>query len=138
VDESLVVGQNFGEENGYVETKLLVKRATRPTAIFALGNLIALGALRALAEKQLKVPEDISLIAFDDQPYFSFLATPVTTVAQQNAQIGQMAVKLLLDEIESGLLRESPTILLPTKLVVRDSVRQLTMNSVTAKQEHGR
>ena len=125
VDESLLVGNNFGEENGYVETKLLLNRERRPTAIFALGNLIALGVLRALSEERLNVPQDLSLIAFDDQPYFSFLATPVTTVAQQNGEIGQIAVKLLLDEMESTRSRNPSTLLLPTTLVVRSSVQRI-------------
>jgi LacI family transcriptional regulator len=125
IDETLIVGSNFGEENGYVETKLILNRERRPTAIFALGNLIALGILRALADEHLRVPEDLSLIAFDDQPYFSFLSTPVTTVAQQNAEIGQIAVKLLLDEMESGRIREPSTLLLPTTLVVRKSVARI-------------
>jgi len=122
MDASLLVGNNFGEENGYVEAKLLLSREQRPTAIFALGNLIALGVLRALSEENLRVPHDVSLIAFDDQPYFSYLSTPVTTIAQQNAEIGQIAVKLLLDEMEGGRLREEGTMLLPTRLVVRKSV----------------
>jgi LacI family transcriptional regulator len=129
------VGNNFGEENGYVETKLLLSRDHRPTAIFALGNLIALGVLRALAEEGLNVPEDISLISFDDQPYFSFLATPITTIAQQNTEIGQIAVKLLLDEIEGGRPRETSTLLLPTKLIERESVRRLSSPGAISPEE---
>lgn len=125
VNKSLIVGDSFGEENGYIETKLLVKKHPAPTAIFAVSNLISLGSLRALAEEGFKVPDDISMISFDDQPYSRFLATPMTTVMQQSAQIGNIAVKLIVDKIESKKSLESQSILLPTQLIVRDSVKKI-------------
>lgn len=124
IDKNLIVGDSFGEENGYIETKLLLKQNILPTAIFAVSNLISLGAIRAIAEEGLKIPNDISMISFDDQPYSSFLSTPMTTVSQQSTQIGQIAIKLLIDQIESGRQLEPKGIFLPTKLVIRDSVKR--------------
>ena len=122
IDQSLIVGDSFGEENGYIETKLLLKNKEIPTAIFAVSNLISLGAIRAITEEGLKIPDDISMISFDDQPYSRFLATPMTTVAQQSAQIGQIATKILMDQIESNTIIEHKGIFLPTSLILRDSV----------------
>lgn len=124
IDQSLMVGDSFGEENGYIETKLLLKKRNAPTAIFAVSNLISLGAIRAITEEGLKVPEDISMISFDDQPYSRFLATPMTTVSQQSGQIGQIATKILIDQIESDTVIEPKGIFLPTRLILRDSVRK--------------
>jgi LacI family transcriptional regulator len=124
VDESLIVGDSFGEENGYIETKLLLRKKNIPTAIFSISNLISLGAIRAISEEGLKIPDDISMISFDDQPYSRFLATPMTTVAQQNYQIGQIATKLLIDQIESNSRMEQKGIFLPTKINIRDSVKR--------------
>ena len=124
VDKNLIVGDSFGEENGYIETKLLLKQNKLPTAIFAISNLISLGAIRAISEEGLKIPDDISMISFDDQPYSRFLSTPMTTVSQQNAQIGQIAIKLLIDQIESNRQLEPKGIFLPTKLISRDSVKR--------------
>lgn len=124
IDESLIVGDNFGEENGYIETKMLLKKGNLPTAIFSVSNLISLGAIRAISEEGLKIPDDISMISFDDQPYSRFLATPMTTVAQQSNQIGQIATKLLVDQIESNRNIEPKGIFLPTKMIVRDSVKR--------------
>ena len=90
VDFDLIVGDSFGEENGYVETKLLVNLDNPPTAIFAGSNLISLGALRALDEENLKVPQDISIISFDEQPYSGYLATPMTTVSQPSKEIASI------------------------------------------------
>lgn len=124
VDENLIVGDSFGEENGYTETKLLLKMKNLPTAIFAVSNLISLGSLRALAEDGLKVPDDMSMISFDDQPYSRFLSTPMTTVAQESSQIGQIATKLLLEQINSTKQLEPQEILIPTRLIVRDSLKK--------------
>ena len=124
VDKKLIVGDSFGEENGYIETKLLLKLEDRPTAIFAISNLISLGAIRAISEEGLKIPDDISMVSFDDQPYSRFLSTPMTTVSQQNSQIGQIAIKLLIDQIESNRQLEPKGIFLPTKLISRDSVKR--------------
>lgn len=125
VKDELIVGDSFGEANGYIEMKILLKKKERPTAIFAVSNLISLGVLRALNEENLKVPGDVSIVSFDDQPYSNFLATPMTSVAQQSSEIGFVATKLLIDIIESKREFESNGIFLPTKLIVRDSVKNI-------------
>lgn len=133
LDRNLIVGDNFGEENGYVETRLLINRGKRPTALFAASNLISLGALKALYEEKLNVPDDMSIISFDDQTYSNYLATPMTTVAQQSQEIGSIAFKLLMDRIESNRTSESPKILMPTKLIIRKSVKK--MNNANLRKE---
>lgn len=130
IDESLIAGDSFGEENGYVETKLLLRRKTLPTAIFGVSNLISLGALKALREEGLSVPGDISLITFDDQPYLDFMAPPVTSVKQQISEIGNIATKLLLDNIDSGKSTGNEGIYIPTKLIIRNSVKNILDNHI--------
>lgn len=125
-DERRLVGGGFGEQAGYVETKLLVTSGVKFSAIFALSNMIALGALRALAEERLRVPQDVSMIAFDDQPHAPFLAAPMTSVAQQNQEMGQIAVRLLLDQMEKETPTTGGSILLPTRLIERASVSTRT------------
>lgn len=127
LDKSLIVGDNFGEENGYVETRLLINLEKKPTVLFAASNLISLGALKALYEENLNVPDDMSIISFDDQPYSDYLATPMTTVAQQSQEIGSIAFKLLMDRMESDKANELSKILLPTKLIVRKSVKNINL-----------
>jgi LacI family transcriptional regulator len=125
-DPALVAGDSFSDQSGYVETKLLLKNHGKCTAILALSNLIALGALRAISEENRKVPDNISIISFDDQPYMAHLSPPMTTVAQENAEMGQIAVKMLFDRIRSSRVSTHGGILLPTHLVIRKSVRKLT------------
>ncbi|MFQ5772474.1 MAG: substrate-binding domain-containing protein, partial [bacterium] len=124
--KSLIVGNSFGERNGYVSAKLLLNRVRKPTAIFACSNLISLGAMRAISEEGLKIPDDISIIAFDDQPYYQYMSPPMTTVVQQNIEMGQIAVKMLIDQIEYNYQSDTNCVVLPTKLVKRKSVKRRT------------
>lgn len=125
IDETLIVGDDFGEQSGYIAAKLLLRLARDFTAVFAFSNLISLGVVRALSEEGLRIPADVSLVAFDDQPYSAYLAAPMTTVAQSAVEMGQIAVKLLFDRIQSPGHDVQGGILLPTTLVVRSSVQDL-------------
>lgn len=125
IDEKLIVGDSFGERNGYISAKLLLNRHPRPSAIFACSNLISLGAMRAIIEEGLKIPDDISMISFDDQPYSEYLATPMTTVAQQTKEMGQIIFKLLMGQIDHGSPGRTEGVVLPTKLILRRSVKEL-------------
>ena len=130
VDEALIVGDSFSEHSGYIETKLLLTTQPDARAIFALSNLNALGAIRALAEEKKRVPEDISIVSFDDPPYAAYLATPLTTVAQMHSEMGTVALKLLFDQIKSSHGPTNKGILLPTTLVVRKSVKRLEPSAI--------
>lgn len=125
IDDSLLVGDSFGERNGYLGAKLLLNKHSRPTAIFALSNLISLGAIRAINEEELKIPEDISLLSFDDHPYSDFLATPLTTITQQEVNMGKIAIKILFEQMNSPEKFEPLQVKLPTKLIKRKSVKKL-------------
>ena len=135
VNESLIVGDSFGERNGYIGAKLLLNRTSRPTAIFACSNLTSLGAWRAITEEGLNIPEDISMISFDDQPYSDYLSTPLTTVAQQATEMGQIAFRMLIDQVEGKSNNETDGIVLPTKLIIRESVKKLTLVDVKMVEE---
>ncbi len=126
VDESLIVGDSFGKRNGYIGAKILLAKKTRPTAIFAASNLISLGAMTAIREEGLSIPEDISIISFDDQPYSEYLATPMTTVVQQTSETGEIAFRLLQAQINQIGSQSTEGIVLPTELVYRKSVKKIT------------
>lgn len=124
VDESLIVGDSFTEESGYIETKLLLRTQPEARAILALSNLNALGAIRALAEEKRKIPGDMSLVSFDDPPYAPYLSPPMTTVGQSFSEMGTVAVKLLFDQIQFPRRLATGGILLPTTIVSRQSVQK--------------
>jgi LacI family transcriptional regulator len=126
LDESLIVGDSFTEQSGHRETQRLLAARPDVTALLCFCNPGALGAIRALAEAHRKIPDEISLISFDENPYAAHLAAPLTTVVQPNDEMGDVAVRLLFDRIQSGGGEPPESILLPTRLVVRGSVRKLT------------
>lgn len=126
IDERLVAGNDFRKENGYIETKLFLKLAEPPTAIFTTSDLITLGTLQAISEEGKSIPKDISIVAFDDIDYAPFLVAPLTSVRQPRDMMGKMAVKLLIDDIRSKGINRKERIVLDTKLILRKSVRNLT------------
>lgn len=123
-DIGIVGNDEFSIENGYRNTKKLLTVGPLPSAIFALNNLIGLGVLKALKEANLKIPDDISLLIFDDQPYAPFLDPPITTVKQGSEKIGILAMNHMMSIIdkEKGKLRSR---LIPTTLIIRESVLKL-------------
>jgi LacI family transcriptional regulator len=127
-DPALVVGDSFDEQGGYLDTKLLLSTSPDITALLALSNLLALGALRALTEENRRVPEDVSIIAFDDQPFLAHLAPPLTTVAQSARAMGGAAVKILFERMRVADAAGAPHhagLLLPVSLITRKSVHRL-------------
>lgn len=125
VDKKLISGDDFTYEDGYKSTLKILTSSPGVTAIFAMGNLNALGAMEAIKEKKLKIGKDISLICFDDQPYFSHLSTPLSAVAQQTESIGREAVTLLCQTITDGK-PDRKKILLKTNMIKRQSVTKIT------------
>ena len=124
-NDSMILGTDFGEENGYIQTKKLLALPERPSAIFALSNLISLGTLRALKEESLKVPDDVSVISFDEQPWSAFLACPMTTVEQPREEIGKLAFQYLLNRIKNGNEGKTENTMLKPRLIIRDSVKKV-------------
>ncbi|MDZ7371747.1 MAG: LacI family transcriptional regulator [candidate division KSB1 bacterium] len=124
-NEDWVAGDSFIEENGYYETRILMKDVPRPTALLALSNLIALGAMRAVHEEHLRIPADVSLIAFDDQPFFQFFQPPLTAIAQPYQEMGQKAIEYLLRELKDSHEPHKLALKLPVKLIRRGSVKML-------------
>lgn len=117
-------GDEFSLQNGYLETKLLLSGPNPPTAIFAQSNLILLGAIKAIFESGLKIPDDISIISFDDNVMFNYLNPAITCIAQPIEEIGILAVKILMKSIQEDIY-EASHIHLPPTLIVRNSVRKI-------------
>jgi len=116
-----ILGDDFRTLNGFLETKTLLSLPDPPSAIFTAGDLIALGALQAIKEAGLNIPNDISLLTFDDPMYTNYFSPPMTAVAQPIEQMGEIAVKLIVNRI-SGSFTSIRKILLDPQLIVRESV----------------
>ncbi len=125
VDESLIIGNLYGQKNGYLEVKGLLSRSDRPTAVFALSHLVTLGTLKALEEEGVSVPEQMSIASFDDLPFTEYQNIQITTVKQPVLEMGSMALKLLIEQINTREKREPMHIKLPVTLVKRNSIRRI-------------
>jgi LacI family transcriptional regulator len=127
LDDSLVRygGFTFGSQNqadGHrMAQEVLAAPSGPPTAIFATNNFIAFGAIRALHEAGVRVPDDISVVAFDDLPA-EWVSDPFLTVAAQPAyEIGRNAAAMLLDRIAGERVAAGEDLVLPFELIVRRS-----------------
>jgi len=111
----------FNQESGFEMTRKVLAEAQKPTALFAANNFIAFGALKALQELELRVPEDITVVGFDDLP--SALVTfPFLTVAAQPAyEMGRRAIEILLKKLDEGPSDQYQEVVLPAEIVIRQS-----------------
>jgi len=112
----------FDIENGYMSMQDMFKRDCLPTAIFAGDDHIAFGIIDALREHNLSVPEDISIIGYDDHPFSCKLHPHLTTLRQPSNAIAQEAVSMLL-KILKGELKRNAVVKLDPILIARDSVK---------------
>ena len=125
VDPELISFGKFYQDSGYERTVKLLALSRRPTAIFAGNNFIAIGVMKALYESGLQIPEDMSVVGFDDLPP-GLLVRPFLTVADQPAyEMGYRATKLLLERIANSGKPSYQEIVLPTQLVIRQSCRSI-------------
>jgi len=124
IDQRLIVGNDFRSLNGYLETKHLLNTTPAPTAIFTAGDLIALGALEACRENNIRIPDDISLVTFDDPVFTSYLSPALTAIEQPITKMTEMAVAMLYRRMKNPG-DERRKVLLEPKLNVRNSVARL-------------
>ncbi|KLU60663.1 HTH-type transcriptional regulator DegA [Peptococcaceae bacterium CEB3] len=122
LDDRLVVHETGDWETAYEATGRLLTSGAKPDAIFATSDTKALGVMKALKERKLKVPEDISVLGYDDIETASLMDPPLSTVAQPFYEIGQRAAERLMKLIRSKRRPKPVLEKLPVRLVVRDSV----------------
>ncbi len=112
------------QQGGHDRTLDLLKSQPSITALFVANNLMTLGALNAIRECGLRIPDDISVVGFDDMPWATLLQPPLTVVAQPSYEIGEKASELLLERFKQP---EKPAvhIELKTNLIIRGTTLQL-------------
>lgn len=121
-DPNLIATGDFAEDSGYAAMQQLLPH--RPDAVFAASDTMAMGALRAIREAGLRVPEDVSVVGFDDMPFAARADPPLTTIRQPIHRTGVIAAETLIDLITN---RDSQPhrIILPTEFVIRASTAPL-------------
>lgn len=124
VDDKLLRSSDFTSAGGHAAMTSLLKMRQKPSAVFASNDLMAIGAVCAAAEAGLRIPEDVSVVGFDDIALAAYSNPPLTTIAQPKHQTGTLAARLLLERIaqrDKPLHRE---ILQPTLCLRRSTARK--------------
>lgn len=119
-----VLHGDWSPRSGYEAGRVLAERfATHGdvSAVFVANDQMALGVLRALRERGVDVPGEISVAGFDDVPEADFFAPPLTTVRQDFGAVGRQSIGVLLDQIVAGQVSPPPRVVVPIALVVRSS-----------------
>jgi LacI family transcriptional regulator len=132
VDQRLVVTGTFQQPDGFQGGNQLLDLPEPPTAVFAANDMMAVGVMDAARARGMRVPEDLSVMGFDDIPQSRFTLPSLTTVRQPMEQMGRVGMQMLLD------LMKNPgnpyrNIELPTELVVRESCRVPRLMTVTVR-----
>jgi LacI family transcriptional regulator len=116
------VRQGFlGIEGGYTAMNEVLALEPRPTAVFSFNNMLAIGALRALREQDVHLPDDLSLVTFDDTDLFPFVDPPITAIAQPAYQIGAEAGHMLFQLLDGDRSHPLQDVVLPTEFRIRNS-----------------
>lgn len=120
IDPELISEGTFNQLDGYTGANSFLELENPPTVIFASNDVMAMAAMDAVREKGLRVPEDISILGFDDIPQASLVRPALTTVRQPLEQMGRVATQMLM-EILKHPDNKPKRIELPTELITRDS-----------------
>jgi len=120
-DANLVRECGFTEADGYRAMKEWIRNGDLPSAIFAANDPAAIGAMNAIAEAGLKIPEDIAIVGGGNIHYGDMLRVPLTTVAWSTAEMGQAAARLVIDLVEGKRGIKEQHVIVEPELVVRAS-----------------
>ncbi|MFD0747716.1 substrate-binding domain-containing protein [Phytohabitans flavus] len=116
-----LVRGDWSPRSGYEAARKLIGRPEL-TAIFVANDQMAIGALRALSEAAIAVPERVSIVGFGDIPEAEFFTPPLTTLRQEFGEVGRQSLALLMEQVE-GAPRSRRRIVIPPELIVRESTR---------------
>jgi len=116
----LVYEGDFNQPDGYAGASTLLELPTPPTAIFASNDVMAMGVMDAVRNRNLRIPDDISIVGFDDIPQSAMINPSLTTVQQPLEQMGRVATQMLLGILKNPK-KDVGRIELPTELIVRSS-----------------
>jgi len=122
IDEGWIVEGGMTIDGAARATRKLLNHHHRPTAIFCANDEMAMGCIHEIKSSGLSVPEDLSVMGFDDIRYSEILDPPLTTISQPAEEIGKRVMFRLLHEIEEGRGKDSEPEIVPHKLVIRQSV----------------
>lgn len=120
MSDDLIIFENYKESGGRNAMRKLLSQKNRPTAVFSTNNLMTLGCLEEMYEQNIRIPEDIAIIGFDDMPWSVALNPPLTAVKQPGYELGLNAAELLFKR-QNNLDRNTMNMVLNPELIIRKS-----------------
>lgn len=124
-DERYSIMGNYDLESGYAAMQAVMDMEKLPTAIFCSNDEMALGAMKAIKERDIAMPNEMSIAGFDDMGFTAYLTPSLTTVLRPVEEMSKEGTQILLNKIENSVTEEIGIINLDTKLVVRDSIKKI-------------
>lgn len=121
LDETIIREGEFTERGGYEGMKGLLKISPRVTAVFAANDLMAFGAIRAIREAGLSIPEEIAIVGFDDIFAASLISPALTTVSQFKQNLGRRAAEMLFERLDGSVTGNGRSVEMPFDLIIRES-----------------
>ncbi len=120
----IYTASRFNFKSGYELTKEMLKEKERPTAVFVENDTMAIGAYKAIAEEGLTIPDNISIVGFNDQPSAKYMVPSLTTVKLSTEYLASAAIDLVLENID-GSRPYKKKVVIPTKLKIRKSCKSI-------------
>ncbi len=125
IDESLICTTNFEVESAINPTKYLLDLPQKPDAIFGVNDHVCIGAMSVIRRQNIQIPQQMAIVGFDDSPIAQYFYPPLSSVLRQSRQIGFEASQLFLNQLNTNEVFSPKNIVLPSKLIVRDSSRKI-------------
>jgi len=129
LQKDLIIHCDFDQDYAYFATKELLAMKKRPDAIFTISDRMAIGAMLAIKEKGLQMPNDIGLVGFNNEPVTKLVTPSISSVDQPAFEIGKAAAKVFIEMMNSDVDMTSREIVLKPKLFIRESSQRL-LNTV--------
>jgi LacI family transcriptional regulator len=126
INEAFIVnGEYFSKEDGYNAMQKLLALKELPTAVFCASDMLAIGAIQAIQQANLSVPEDISIIGFDGIDIGQIFSPRLTTIRQDSRKMGKIAASNILTMISENNFKKNNTIMVDTYLITGETTRVL-------------
>src|SRR5436190_709208 len=123
-DNDLIIHCDFNQDYAYVATQELLAGKKRPDAIFTISDRMAIGAMLAIKERGLKMPQDIGLVGFNNEPFTNLVTPRISSVDQPSFELGKIAAKLFIERVHNSDMDHVEEILKP-KLCIRESSQRI-------------
>ena len=132
-DDNLIIYCDFDQHYAYLATKELLSMKKRPDAIFTISDRMAIGAMLAIKEKGLRMPYDIGLVGFNNEPVTSLVTPGISSVDQPSFEMGKIAAKLFIETMHQDKDMSDVDEVLKPKLIIRESSQRLSSKHFRTK-----